>query len=372
MQMNQTFRFTKAVFYQLGPIPMYEPFQDATQPEPVTTVDGACYLKLYDQDGTVGVGSASRTLVDKFLPLLLTGKQENYEDLYQRLFWAYRNDGFSGPTYGALGALDTILIDLMSRRAGLPMHRFLGAQRDWVYAYASGHSCHKSMDELEAEALDWKSRGYTMYKMKVGTRYGTQIERDVQRVKLVRQVIGPEARLAIDANQLWNANDAMRFFEKVEPYDIYWYEEPVHSHDLVELEKLCKMCPVMVAMGESLRNHYFFKAYIDAGVRHLQANPPLMGWRDWSQVRDMAKAHGLMFSANGNVSTTFLATCCEATPQEYLRPRRLPVLDLMRKRPLEKDGKFFLPDEPGVCLEPDWALLEARGLLKTVQYFYAK
>ena len=51
MSFDQTFRFTKAVLYQLGPIPMYEPFQDATQPVPVTTVDGTSFLKLYDEDG---------------------------------------------------------------------------------------------------------------------------------------------------------------------------------------------------------------------------------------------------------------------------------------------------------------------------------
>lgn len=372
MRFDQTFRFTKAVLYQLGPIPMYEPFQDATQPAPVTTVDGTCFLKIYDEGGNYGVGSGSQVLVNKFLPALLNGQRETYEDLYNRLFWLHRNDGFSGPTYGALGALDTILIDLMSRRAGLPAHRFLGADRDWVHTYASGHSCHKSFEELEKEALSWKRRGYSRYKMKIGTKYGTQIERDVQRVKLVREVIGPEAKLAIDANQLWNADEAMRFFEKVEPYDIYWFEEPVHSHDLDELEKLCKMCPIMIAMGESLRNHYFFKSYVDAGVTHLQANPPMMGWRDWSQVRDMAKKNGLMFSSNGNIATTFVATCGVETHQEYLQPRREPVLDIMKKRPIEKDGKFFLPTQPGTCLEPDWELLEDRGLLRSVQYFYAK
>lgn len=367
-QTNESFRLCCAQLCALRPIPMDVPFSDASA-GPFTQVGGVCWLYLYDQDGTVGEGPVPGA-IRELLPQLLCGETEAYQALYDRLFWLNRNRGFSSPIYQALGAVDLILNDMMAKRAGLPLHRFWGATRDWVAVYASGHGTHVPTDDLVREALQWKELGYSVYKMKVGTDFGTRQALDVERVKTMREVIGPQARLAIDANQIWTAEEAMEFFRKVEPYDIYWYEEPVHSHELWELEKICRLCPAPVSMGESLHNRYFFKSYLDAGVGQFQANPSMMGYRDWCAVRDLAREHGLLFSGGGIISSAFLATAGEDCYEEFLRPRREPVLRCMKLRPQERDGRFYLPDSPGLPLQLDLPRMRRMGLLDAIQFYY--
>lgn len=366
---DEEVRIERAELYHFKPIPMYHPFGDSTMITYNSLVKGMCWLALYDESGHVGMTRCSATVATKVLPLVLSGKRERYGDVYQRIFWTNRNDGYSSPSFGALGQLDCAMLDLFSKRRGLPIHRYLGATRDWLNTYASGHGTHATIDEMVEEIEEWKRLGYNFYKIKVGTEFGTKQEWDVERVKLMRELVGPEARIAIDANQLWDAREAMRFLEKVLPYGIYWYEEPVHSHDLIELEKLCKISPVPISMGESLRNSCFFKAYADAGVGAFQANPPHWGFWDWVKVRDMAKERGIIFSANTG-SLSWLPTADEDCYMEYLRPLHRPVYDLLAVRPDEHDGKLFLSTAPGSSIVPDWDLVRRRDLLDGVEEFY--
>ena len=369
-RLEETFRFTRAVITKLNPIPMDAPFYDASM-GPFDTIKVQYWMELYDEDGTVGQTPASEAMMKNVLPFVLTGKRESYKTIYDRVFWQNRNNGFCSAPFGALGQLDLAMNDILAKRAGLPLHRYWGATRDWVHVYASGHGTNTSLDALVKEAEDFKALGYTVYKMKIGTDFGTRTDEDVERVRIMREVIGPEAKLAIDANQIWSAQEAMRFFERVEKYDIYWYEEPVHSHDLWELEKICKMCPVPVSMGESLRNHYFFKAYVDAGVGQLQGNMGLMGFDDWAAVRDLAKENHLMFSGGGlPIISAFMATADEACYQEYLKPTNGPVLRYMEKKPQERDGKFYLPTTPGMPLSPDWEKLDRCQYIAGKEYLF--
>jgi L-alanine-DL-glutamate epimerase-like enolase superfamily enzyme len=147
----------------------------------------------------------------------------------------------------------------------------------------------------------------------------------------------------------------------------------VHSHDIEELEKLTKVCPVDVAMGESMRNHYLFYAYWQAGVKHLQpVASNLGGVRDWMAVRDLAVKRGLRLTSGGfsHITASYVATAPEDTMVEYLYPIMRYFWELMDIRPEEKDGKFFLPAEPGLCVSPDFKALEKMDKIQTKQYFY--
>ena len=369
---EEFFELEYAELIRLNPIKMDVPFSDSSA-GPFTHVNGSCWMNLYSKDGIVG-GAPVPGGITQILPLVLTGKKEKYGDIFNRIFWKNRNNGgFTGAAFSALGALDLLFNDILAQRSGLPLHRYWGATRDWVHVYASGHGSNVPIEDMIAEAESFKARGYKVYKMKIGTNFGTEIPLDVERVRIMREVIGPEGKLAIDANQIWTADEAMDFFRKVEQYDIFWYEEPVHSHELAEIKKICELCPVPVSMGESLKNRYFFPAYLDAGVGQIQANPPLMGYDDWSAIRDMTyEREGVMFSGGGVQSTAFLATAHEDCHEEYLQPRREPVLRCMGRRPEERDGKFFLPSDPGLPIKLDMNYVKKNKLLGSVEYFWAK
>jgi L-alanine-DL-glutamate epimerase-like enolase superfamily enzyme len=371
--LKQTFRFRKAVLYIFAPIPMPRPFYDATG-GPFEYVPLAGWVELYDEEGGCGQAPCSPLIADVIFPLILSGETKTYEQWYRFIYWKLRNKGFSSEALVQLGMLDLALYDLMAKRARLPLHRFLGAKRDWVFVYGSGGSTHLTDSELAEEITGYLKAGYKVVKMKIATNYGTEIARDVRRIAMVRRLAGKEVKIAIDANQCWDAKKAQGFAERVAEYDLAWFEEPVHSADLAELDKLAKTCPIPIAMGESMRNHYMFESYAKAGVGHLQPKPDgLSGVNEWFKVYDTVKQYGLTISSGGlsQLSASFIATASEDAMVEYLMPTKKEFIDnFMKLAPEEKDGKFYLPPEPGLPLIPDWELIERAGLLLKKEYFY--
>lgn len=363
-------KFVHADLYEFKPLKLPRAFWDSTG-GPFETVPMDYWLVLYNQEGTAGQCPCSGRM-KQLLPLILNGETKTYESWYRMLYWSIRNCGFSGEAAVELGRLDLAFHDILAKEENLPLHRFLGAERDWVQVYASGCGTNLTEKQMEEEVKRFIDGGYTTFKMKIATEFGTQLTRDVERVKIVRSLIGKEARLAVDANQLWKAQEARDFAEQVERYDIAWFEEPVQSYDMMELEKLAKISPIPLAMGESPRCYYPMESYVKAGVSQLQPIPTnLSSVEDWMRAKDLAYNNGLELTSGGfsHLTASFIATGREEDMVEYLIPVISPLYEIMELRPEEKEGKFFLPLEPGISMSPDFKLLERAGYLKSKEYF---
>jgi L-alanine-DL-glutamate epimerase-like enolase superfamily enzyme len=371
---NQPLCFTKAVLANFAPITIPKPFYDSTG-GPFNVVPLESWLQLYDADGVCGQAPCSPLLARVILPLIMTGEKKTYDEWYRFVYWKLRNKGFSGESIIEFGNLDLALNDLMAKKAKLPLHRFWGAARDWVHVYGSAGGTGLSDQELADEITGLVEDGYSTIKMKIATNFGSEIERDVRRIGMVRKLVGKEVKIAIDANQCWDARQALEFARRVVEYDLAWFEEPVHSADLEALGALTKLCPIPVSMGESLRNHYMFEQYAQLGVAHLQPVPSnLGGIREWFQIRDIAKKYGLTFTSGGfsPLTAAYVATASEDAMVEYLTPIMKSFVAIMKVAPEEKDGKFHLPLQPGLPVDLDWELLENKGLLLTKEYYYSK
>ncbi len=368
---EENIRFERAVLYKLKPIKIPIPFWDSTG-GPFDKVPLDAWLELYDENGICGQAPCSGSMKDIIIPLIMTGETKTYEQWYQKVYWAIRNNGFSGEAAVEVGRFDLALHDIMAKRKGLPLHKFLGAKRDWVNVYASGCGTHSTGQQMVTEVQQFIKEGYTTFKMKVATDFGANLDRDIERVRVVRELIGSQGNLAIDANQLWNAREAYEFARRVEKYNIAWLEEPVHSYDFEELEKLTEISPIPIAMGESPRCGKVMYAYIKAGVKQLQPIPSnLSGVRDWMLVKNQAKKFNLELTSGGfsHITASFIATADEEDMVEYLVPLMRTFYDIMELRPKEKDGKFYLPSEPGICVSPDFKLLKKMGYIEDIEFF---
>ena len=131
--------FSRAVIYGLSPIPQKEVFYDATG-GPFTHTKVEFLMELYDKDGIAGVIPCTSLMEERLLPLVLTGEERTFEEWSRFLYWKYRNNGLAGETVREIGRFEFALLDLISKRAGLPAHRFLGSDKDWVPVYGSGGS----------------------------------------------------------------------------------------------------------------------------------------------------------------------------------------------------------------------------------------
>lgn len=371
-QAGQPMAFSRIELYTLHPLRLERPFYDATG-GPFNTVPATHWLVLYDENGIMGQGPCTAGMGQVILPMVLAQPAAKTPlEWYDHLYWQIRNRGFATEAAVELGRFDAALHDIMAKRAGQPFHRFLGATRDWAKVYASGFGTNLTDREMEEEADTFLRGGYTVFKMKAATRFGTRLGRDVERVAMARRLLGEGAPLAVDVNQLWRAGEALSFLRRIEEYDIAWYEEPVHSYDIRQLEALTAQCPVPVAMGESMRNRLQYYAYIKAGVKHLQPVPSnLAGVRDWLFVRDEAMEFGLALSSGGfsHLAASYIATAREEDMVEYLYPILHRLYQVMDLKPQEKDGTFILPGEPGVCMRPDFALWEKLGYVAQKEIF---
>ena len=334
-------------------------FQDATM-GPFQSF-GLAIIILEDEDGNQGespvYSSYNNILETCLIPILLHSKKAPYHALYQRLYWSIRNEGFRGPAAALLSQVDIALHDLAARKAGQPLHRYLGASRNTVKVYGSGGGTNYSYKDLETEVAYFLNAGVDCYKMKVGKDFGNRMSEDVARVKFVRRLLGNNVRLAVDANQVWNYEQALRFLDLTASENIAWFEEPVHSADYAQIEKLCKSTPVKISFGESERTARTFPTLINIGVRHLQPIPTqLAGVKEWMQVKGLALKADIDFSSGGYslYTSSLMATAPEHYEVEYLHSIMFGLERYFSVRPEWKDGHFILPEVDGLPVRIDW------------------
>ncbi|GAB3950244.1 L-fuconate dehydratase [Kribbella albertanoniae] len=104
--------------------------------------------------------------------------------------------------------------------------------------------------------------GFTQIKLKVGAN----LDDDIRRMRLAREAVGPDIRIAIDANQRWDVADAIAWIEALAPYDVWWVEEPTSPDDILGHATIAKaIAPTRVATGEHVQNRVVFKQMLQAG-----------------------------------------------------------------------------------------------------------
>jgi L-alanine-DL-glutamate epimerase-like enolase superfamily enzyme len=183
------------------------------------------------------------------------------------------------------------------------------------------------------------------------------MQEDIERVKFVRKLIGNDIKLAVDANQIWNVDKALQFIRAVESENIAWFEEPVHSASLTEIELLCKKSPVAISFGESERSGKVFPSLKNAGVQHLQPTPyHLSSLKEWMYARDIAIESNLDFSSGGY--SLYTASVMAATPEkfrvEYLYTLMYGLESYFSIYPKLENGRFLLPEIEGSPIRIDW------------------
>jgi len=354
---KEKFHIVEARHRVLKQYPLPVPFQDSTM-GPFETF-GMATICLRDADGFEGeapIGNVA-VLESTLLPRLMRDTPTPHADLYFDMYWAIRNAGFRGPASSSLGSVDLALHDLAARRAGKPLHRFLGAKRDWAEVYSSGGGVNLTERQLLDEMLDFVASGFKTLKMKVGKNFGRNMDEDVRRVKAVRKAVGTNVRLAVDGNQTWTSGQALEFAKQIADQNIAWFEEPVHSADLLEIRRTCKSSPIPVSMGESEMSGKVFPALAAAGVAHLQPSAgQIAGVGEWLDVRDLALKEKLALSSGGysQLVCQLIATAPETCETELLVPIIGSLDPFLRIKPELKAGRYRLPDEPGISMRLAW------------------
>ena len=213
---------------------------------------------------TIGHGGAAiRCLVDQALkPILLGADARGIEQIWEQMWWRLHYVGRGGLAVFAISAVDIALWDLMGQGEGLPLWRLLGGYSRSVKAYAGGIDLHLPVGELLEQTRANLDQGFRAIKMKVGR---AKLGDDIARVRAVRELIGPEIPLMVDANMRWDVETAVCAAQKLREYDIFWLEEPTIPDDVVGHARIAKEGGVPIATGENLHTIYEFRNMIENG-----------------------------------------------------------------------------------------------------------
>ncbi|MBJ2357675.1 enolase C-terminal domain-like protein [Sphaerochaeta sp. S2] len=372
---DQELSFSKAVFYNFNPIPVKKPWRDATGGfGSYIPLQG--WIQLFDNDGFCGETFCSMGMVENILPLVLTGEKKKVSDWYQYLYWKLRNFGFQSGQIADLGQFDFLMLDILARKHSLPLHRYLGAKKDWCSIYKGGGSLLSSDADLVTDMERYVKEGNKIIKFKVGSDWGQNMKRDVLRMAKVRDAVGPDVHIAIDANQVFSVDEALRFADLIRPYNPAWYEEPCHSHDMNGIKELKERgVGLKLGYGESMRNAYAFETYAEKGVDHLM---PLVGrmckMSDLLKIRALCKERKLLFSAGGTswLNAAFGALFDEDEYLENHEPMTDPIGDILSVKSEEKNGRFYLPDIIGTPIRINFEKIEKNHILDGVKCYYAE
>jgi L-alanine-DL-glutamate epimerase-like enolase superfamily enzyme len=184
---------------------------------------------------------------------------------------AVRNHGRPGLVACAISAVDVALWDLKARLLGVPLATLLGPARREVPVYASGGFTSSGPAELAAELAGYVAAGHRRVKIKLGR----EPARDVERVRVARDAIGPDVELMVDANGAYQPPQAIALAEQLAAHGVVYFEEPVSSDDLDGLRAVRARAPagMAIAAGEYGYDAGYFRAMLEAGaVDILQAD----------------------------------------------------------------------------------------------------
>jgi L-fuconate dehydratase len=121
-------------------------------------------------------------------------------------------------------------------------------------------------DKIRRLAREALADGWTRFKMKVGA----DVEDDVRRATILREELGPDRMLAVDANQRWDVGSAIAWMERLRPFDPYWIEEPTSPDDVLGHAAIARaVAPIRVATGEHVQNRIMFKQFLAAGAMDI-------------------------------------------------------------------------------------------------------
>lgn len=341
-----------------------------------STALSICLVDVETDTGLVGTGMTAITeeevvaaIVDQIAaPALLGADPLRHEQLWDRLYWLLTPRGQSGYASHAMAAIDLALWDLKGQALGQPCWRLLGGARERVPVYATFGFAFFDRDELADAARQWVGCGFTRLKMTVGHHalqrrdeprpLAEVVAEDLHRLRAVRDAVGPEVQLYIDANCSLDYVHALYLAQRAQDIGIAFFEEPVSGNDVANLAKLRAKVGMPLAAGQNEGLASRFRDLLVAqAVDVVQPNVCITGgYTQCLRIAGMAQAFGAMVANGGawphhNMHLHAGLACGSLV--EYHSVAVDCTQQVFDGLPVPQDGWLTLPDAPGLGFKPN-------------------
>jgi L-alanine-DL-glutamate epimerase-like enolase superfamily enzyme len=327
------------------------------------THSGLALVKIETDEGITGIGLGSggkiaEATIEHLKKELIGEDPIDVERLWHKM-WIPKLIGRRGITTRAISAIDIGLWDVRAKVAGLPLYKLLGGYRDRVPTYIAGgyYEEGKGLKELAEEMESNVEMGAKAIKMKVGA---VSARDDADRVKVVREAIGPDVKLLVDANCAYKPYEAVQLAKRIEEYDIFWFEEPIAADDYAGHRKISMATSIPIATGENEYTRYGFRDLIaQEAVSILNADAKILGGvTEFMKVVALAQAHNLEIAPHGSqdIHVHLVAAISNGLILEFYRDTVDPMWGKMYRETmkLNDDGTVSPPSVPGIGVEPNY------------------
>jgi L-alanine-DL-glutamate epimerase-like enolase superfamily enzyme len=333
--------------------PAGEPFYDAIHA--FGGGSGSVVLRIRTDAGITGWADSSfgmipggprvvQAILEQEIKPVLLGKDPAFPRQIRADLWkALEYQGVGGVAQFAIAAVDIAVWDILGKSAGLPVYKMLGAYRNRMPVYSMCGWYYDNDDDLSRfrralnEAME---QGYHGVKIKVGRN---SIDDDVRRIRTTREVVGKDRRVMVDANQVFNRNEALRRGRVYQELGCFWYEEPLPPQEMEGYAMLAQELDIRIATGENLNTKFAFADLIARrGADVVQPdNRRAGGVTEWMEIAAIADGYGLELASHGGGSTNLnmLLAMPNAIYMETSGPRKMT------------NGEVPAPEEPGMSSE---------------------
>jgi L-alanine-DL-glutamate epimerase-like enolase superfamily enzyme len=264
-------------------------------------------------------------------------------------------------------AVDIALWDIIGKVAGLPLYRLFGGFRSEVpcYVTCAYYRDGKTMSELRDEMQMLKAQGHTGFKAKAG---GLSLEEDMERLALVREVIGNDKDLMVDVNRAWDLPTAIEGARLLEPLNPRWLEEPLRwADDRRELKLLAQKTRIPLSAGESELTSYGCRALLEEqAIQIMQFDCTMMGgFTEGRKLSALCELNSVQVAPHHDCfihAHIVAATPAGCIVESFSDPERDPLqAELFEDPPVIAKGMLKLKEQPGLGLTLSESALKKFG-----------
>jgi L-alanine-DL-glutamate epimerase-like enolase superfamily enzyme len=323
-------------------------------------------LELGTDEGLVGLGltffggaltPALKAAVDGLAGLIVGDDPMQVEAITAKCRRAAGSSGPGGIFALALSAVDIACWDLTGKAQGRSVCALLGGLRDRVPTYASGALMRPHpIDYLAKAGPRLRDMGFRQMKMQCGSE--ATLGASIERVRVMREAIGPDVDLMCDINQLWSVNQAIEIGRRIEPYQLFWLEDPTAHDDYPGLARIADALDTPIAAGEYHYGIVPFRHLLEARAIDIVMIDLLRvgGITQWMKVAGMAEAFNLPVVSHliPEIHVHLVAAIPNGLTVEYMPW----TLRLYEETPALERGQLVVPTKAGLGLAFDAAALK--------------
>jgi L-alanine-DL-glutamate epimerase-like enolase superfamily enzyme len=316
-------------------------------------IEGIGYVVYPRPDLMTTIGHAARKLSAHLIGMSVLEPEAAWDRLARRGDWV----GPGGLLHCAVAPLDIAVWDAAGKTLGQPLHRLLGGYSDRLPTYASDGLWYSlSPSELAASARHHVERGFGAVKLRLGKE--ATPEGEAYRVHAVREAVGPDVRIMVDATESWSLTRARHAGRVLQEAGIAWLEDPVHHLDVAGLAELRNQLEIPIAAGEHLYHLDAFRTLLEARAVDVVILDlaRVGGVTPWRKIAALAQAHRIPVCGHvvPEIQVHLLAAIPNGHLVEYV-PRSAGILTAM---PRLENGELLATPMPGLGLALDEAAVQ--------------